>query len=99
MKVRAINLRERVPANSAFEEGSLQVTYTGMGLELGGVVLMVDAELSLIFDEEFSEPAKDFQSSRLEGVWWLTLGGRGDATRSVEYLRFLAYGDRNCQRC
>lgn len=70
-EVRAINLRERVPTNSAFEEGSVQVTYSGMTLELGGVVLMVDGERSLMFDEEFSEPAKDFRSSRLEGVWWL----------------------------
>jgi hypothetical protein len=58
-------------ANVKFREGSLQVRYDGKGMELGGVVRHVDAAHSIIFDEELSEPAHDFASSRLEGVWWL----------------------------
>jgi len=53
-----------------FREGSLQVAYTGGDMELGGVVKLVDADRSLIFDEELAEPMM-FASSRLEGVWWL----------------------------
>ncbi|MGI8835772.1 MAG: hypothetical protein ACR2H4_03940 [Pyrinomonadaceae bacterium] len=54
----------------AFREGSLQVHYEGKDMELGGVVMLVDTDRSLIFDEELSEPMM-FASSRLEGVWWL----------------------------
>jgi hypothetical protein len=53
-----------------FQEGNLQVRYDGKDMELGGVLKLVDADHSLIFDEELSEPMM-FASSRLEGVWWL----------------------------
>lgn len=69
-EVRAFDLRSYVPAGSVFEEGNLQVAYTGKNLELGGVVNLVDVGRSLIFDEELTEPATMFSSSRLEGVWW-----------------------------
>jgi hypothetical protein len=69
---RGFELRDWVgAAGSAFREGSLQVRYDGKDMELGGVVKLVDAEHSLIFDEELSEPGMEFASSRLEGVWWL----------------------------
>lgn len=69
---RSIDLRELVAsANPNFQHGSVQVAYQGKDLEIGGMVQMVDAERSLIFDEELVEPAKMFKSSRLEGVWWL----------------------------
>lgn len=55
----------------SFQEGSLQVLYNGMSMELGGAVKMINAKKSLILDEELSEPGMDFASTRLEGVWWL----------------------------
>ena len=70
-EVRIIDIRESVRRNAGFDEGSIQVTYDGNRLELGGVVLMINTKRSLIFDEELSEPTKDFRSSRLEAVWWL----------------------------
>src|SRR5882762_1987069 len=70
--VYAFDLREWAEAGGvSFHEGSLQVYYIGMPMELGGVVKLVDAEHSLIFDEELTEPARGSGSSRLEGVWWL----------------------------
>jgi hypothetical protein len=69
---REIDLRELVAkADPSFQQGSLQVLYQGKDLVLGGVVQLLDAERSLIFDEELVEPSKMFVSSRLEGVWWL----------------------------
>lgn len=70
-EVRAFGLRQYIQPGSGFDEGSLQVEYEGKFLELGGVVNMVDAEQSLSFDEELTEPAKAFASTRLEGVYWL----------------------------
>jgi hypothetical protein len=58
-------------ADDSFREGSVQVSYIGAEMELGGVLKLVDIKRSLIFDEELSEPAMGFASSRLEGVWWL----------------------------
>src|SRR5204863_9761628 len=58
-------------AGRDFREGSIQVFYEGKDMELGGLIKLVDLSRSLIFDEELSEPAKMFASSRLEGVWWL----------------------------
>lgn len=67
-----VNLNDVVAtAGESFRQGSVQVFYHGMSLELGGVVQMVNAERGLIFDEELVEPARAFSSSRLEGVWWL----------------------------
>ncbi len=69
--VRGFDLSEwAVAGGPDFREGSLQVMYTGGDMELSGVVRLVDADRSLIFDEELSEPMM-FASSRLEGVWWL----------------------------
>jgi hypothetical protein len=68
---RVINLRDYVGADSAFQEGSLQVLYHGKNLQLGAQVRLVDAEHSLIFDEQLVEPAKMFASARLASVWWL----------------------------
>jgi len=66
------DLREWAEAGGvSFHEGSLQVHYIGMPMELAGVVKLVDAERSLIFDEELTEPVTGSGSSRLEGVWWL----------------------------
>ncbi len=68
----AFNIGEWVAmAGPSFQRGSLPVSYTGMDMELGGVVQIVDASQSLSFDEELTNPAKRFASSRLEGVWWL----------------------------
>jgi hypothetical protein len=57
-------------AGPSFQEGSLQVTYTGKPMEIGGVVQLVSPARSLSFDEEINEPSFSFASSRLEGVWW-----------------------------
>jgi hypothetical protein len=57
-------------AGSDFHDGSLQVSYFGNDMELGGILRLVDQGHSLIFDEELSEPMM-FRSSQLEGVWWL----------------------------
>lgn len=67
-EVRAFNLRNYIQSPD-FYEGSLQVNYQGKRLELGGVVQNVDANQSLMFDEELSE-TKYFASTKLEGVWW-----------------------------
>ncbi len=67
-EVKAFNLRNYIQSPN-FNEGSLQVTYEGKRLELGGVVQNVDANRSLMFDEELSE-TKYFASTKLEGVWW-----------------------------
>ncbi len=69
-EARELNLRDFVRAESAWGEGSLEVHYQGKNLELGGVLTSVDAARSLIFDEELAETATQFESSRLEGVWW-----------------------------
>jgi len=62
-------------AGPSFQEGSLQVTYTGKPMEIGGVVQLVQASRSWSFDEEVNEPAFSFSSSRLEGVWWFPSRG------------------------
>ena len=67
-EVKAFNLRNYIQSPN-FQEGSLQITYQGKRLELGGVVQIVDANRSLIFDEELAE-TKYFASTKLEGVWW-----------------------------
>ena len=73
-EVRAMDLRQSIPAGSAFEEGSLEVNYDGRPLELGGVVALMNPAQSLIFEEELVEPARASDSSRLEGVWWRPTG-------------------------
>ena len=58
-------------AGDLFAEGSVQVSFWGVTMELGGVVKLIDAMHSLVFDEELTEPVMMFKSSRLEGTWWL----------------------------
>jgi hypothetical protein len=58
-------------AGESFAEGSIQVSYVGMPMELAGIVKLLNAKQSLIFEEELTEPIRMFASSRLEGVWWL----------------------------
>jgi hypothetical protein len=65
---RVINLRDYVGEDAAFREGSLQVLYHGKNLQLGAQVRLVDAQRSLIFDEQLVEPAIMFASARLESV-------------------------------
>jgi hypothetical protein len=70
-EVRGVDLSAWMQAaGQKFEQGSIQVSYEGMYLELGGVVKLVDVQRRLIFDEELVEPDRMFASSRLEGVWW-----------------------------
>jgi len=70
-EVREFDLEQQAKtAGPAFAEGSLAVSYTGMNMELGGVLKLVDLSRGLVFDEELSEPTT-LKSSRLEGVWWL----------------------------
>ncbi len=73
-EVRAIDLRQSIGAASSFEEGSVAVDYEGRPLELGGLVVLMNAAQSLVFEEELVEPAKAFASTRLEGVWWRPTG-------------------------
>ena len=68
-EMRGFDLRGAAPPNG-FEEGSVQVLYQGVNLELGGVLNVTDQRRGLIFDQELTEPATSFVSSRLEGVWW-----------------------------
>jgi hypothetical protein len=68
---RVIDLREYAMAGTAFEQGSVQVVYHGMELQMGAQVKLVDTEHGVIFDEQLVEPSVMFASSRLEGVWWL----------------------------
>ncbi len=68
---RELALRDWVGDDESFREGSLQVTYRGADLLLGAQVYLVDAGHSLVFEEKFAEPAVQFASARLEGVWWL----------------------------
>ncbi|MFL6208763.1 MAG: hypothetical protein ACJ74W_07920 [Pyrinomonadaceae bacterium] len=68
---REIDLRDWVGGDEAFQEGSLQVSYSGADLMLGAQVYLMDAEHSLVFEEKFAEPAVQFASPRLESVWWL----------------------------
>ena len=63
-EVRALALRDYVSPGSVFEEGHLQVTYTGKSMELGGVLQLVDESHSLMFDEELLEPATAFTSTQ-----------------------------------
>lgn len=66
-----IDLRDWIGDDDAFREGSIQVSYIGADLMLGAQVYLTDAAHSLVFEEKFSEPASQFASARLEGVWWL----------------------------
>jgi hypothetical protein len=56
-------------AGPQFRSGSFEFTYEGRLLEMGGGLRIVNAEKSLIFDEQMLEPGMKFPSSRLEAVY------------------------------
>ncbi|HEY3457025.1 MAG TPA: hypothetical protein VGK64_20770 [Bryobacteraceae bacterium] len=71
-EVKSVDVQDWIDrAGSTFREGSIQVSFSGKRLELGGLVTLVDDVHSLVFEQELNEPSKDFRSSSLEGVWWL----------------------------
>ncbi len=63
---RVIDLHEWAIPGGGFDEGSLQVMHFGDDMQLGAQVKIIDAEHSLIFDEQMM--AMMAMSSRLEGV-------------------------------
>ena len=71
-EVRILDLRELTKnAGVEFQQGSVQVHYIGMERELAAMLKLINAGRSLIFDEQLIEPGEYFESSRLEGAWWL----------------------------
>jgi len=56
-------------AGPQFRSGSFEFTYEGRLVEVGGGLRIVNAEKSLIFDEQMLEPGMKFPSSQLEGVY------------------------------
>src|SRR5262249_45211349 len=56
-------------AGPQFRSGSLEFTYSGRMLEMGGGVRIVDSKNSLVFDEQMLEPGMKFSSPRLEAVF------------------------------
>ncbi|CAN5184144.1 hypothetical protein BH20ACI1_BH20ACI1_13820 [soil metagenome] len=58
-------------AGAEFQEGSLQMTYLGKKMQLGSQVKLIDTADSLIWEEQFVEPAAKYVSSQLEAVWWM----------------------------
>jgi len=58
-------------AGPQFRSGSFEFTYEGQMLEMGGGLRIVDAEKSLIFDEQMLEPGMKFPASQLETVYAL----------------------------
>src|SRR5207249_186431 len=94
-EVRSLDLGQSAPKGDEFDDGNVRVEFQGKRLELGGVVTVVNAVQSVIFDEELIEPARDFASTRLEGVWWrpagsaetlLALSNTGDSPLSVSVM-------------
>jgi hypothetical protein len=69
-----LNLLARV-AGPQFRSGSFEFTYEGGLLEVGGGLRIVNAEKSLIFDEQMLEPGMKFPSSRLEAVYAVPFEG------------------------
>ncbi|MGH9967654.1 MAG: IPT/TIG domain-containing protein [Pyrinomonadaceae bacterium] len=67
---RTVDLRDYAAAGSTFEEGSLQVVYYGKPLQMGAQVRVVDAEHSLISDEQLTYPVQA-SSTRRVGAWQL----------------------------
>jgi hypothetical protein len=53
-------------AGPQFRSGSFEFAYEGRLLEMGGGLRIINAEKSLIFDEQMLEPGMKFPSSRLE---------------------------------
>ncbi len=69
---RDIDLRELLAdAGQEFREGNLRMTYQGKMMQLGSQVKLIDENNSLIWEEQFVEPAAKYKSSQLEGVWWM----------------------------
>ncbi|NOT63377.1 MAG: hypothetical protein HOP19_24470 [Acidobacteria bacterium] len=60
-----------ISAGSAFRSGSFEFTYQGRMMEMGGGLRIVDANRSLIFDEQLLEPGMKFSSPQLEAVYAL----------------------------
>ncbi len=58
-----------ISAGPQFRSGSFEFTYTGRLMEIGGGLRIVDADRSLIFDEQMLEPGMKFPSPRLEAVY------------------------------
>lgn len=56
-------------AGPQFRSGSFEFAYEGRLLEVGGGLRIVNAEKSLIFDEQMLEPGMKFPSPRLEAVY------------------------------
>jgi len=56
-------------AGPQFRSGSFEFTYSGRLLEMGGGLTIVNAEKSLIFDEQMLEPGMKFSSSDFESVF------------------------------
>jgi hypothetical protein len=56
-------------AGPQFGSGSFEFTYEGRLLEMGGGLRIVNAEKSLIFDEQMLQPGMKFPSSQLEAVY------------------------------
>jgi len=56
-------------AGPQFKEGSIEFSYTGKLLEMGGGLRIINAEKSLIFDEQMLEPGMKFSASQLESVF------------------------------
>ncbi len=57
-------------AGEEFREGSVKIAYQGGDYQLGAQVKLIDAQRSLIWEEQLVYPSK-FVSNRLESVWWL----------------------------
>ena len=47
------------------------MTYLGKKMQLGSQIKLIDTSNSLIWEEQFVEPAAKYVSSRLEAVWWM----------------------------
>ncbi len=58
-------------AGEEFQEGNLQMSYQGSEMQLGSQIKIIDTNNSLIWEEQFFEPAAKYTSLRLEGVWWM----------------------------
>ncbi len=58
-----------ISAGLQFRSGSFEFTYSGRLLEMGGGLRIVDADRSLIFDEQMLEPGMKFPSPHLEAVY------------------------------
>ena len=66
-----VNIRDlTTAAGDGFEDGSIQVSYSGRMLEMGAQVRMSDSARGIGFDEQFTYPSLS-KSNRLEAVWWI----------------------------